>query len=64
MIRRIREYTDAEQQKISDIETSLPSWTQVSSAIDNAITDTSINRAALRTIIKKLARVVYWLAKK
>ena len=37
---------------------NLPSWQQVSDAIDAATTV-----AALKVIVKKVARVVYWLAK-
>jgi len=44
--------------KIADIETSLPSWTQVKAAIDSAFTNTKQN-----AVITKMARVVYWLAK-
>lgn len=47
-----------EAAKQTDITTNLPTWAQVATAIDNATTLT-----ALRTIVKKLARVVYWLAK-
>lgn len=45
----------AREQAISD---NLPSWQQVSDAIDAATTI-----AACKVILKKLARVVYWLAK-
>ena len=52
----------AEQERIvkkeEDIITNLPSWSEVSTAIDNASTI-----AAMRVIVKKMARVVYWLAK-
>lgn len=41
-----------------DIVDSLPSWKQVSDAIEAATTI-----AALKAIVKKMARVVYWLAK-
>jgi hypothetical protein len=37
---------------------NLPSWQQVSDAIDSATTI-----AALKVIVKKIARVVYWIAK-
>jgi hypothetical protein len=45
----------AKQQALID---NLPSWQQVSDAIDSATTI-----AALKVIVKKIARVVYWLAK-
>jgi hypothetical protein len=41
------------------ISTNLPSW----SAVDGAVTAIS-NLAEAKTFIRKLARVVYWLAKK
>lgn len=44
--------------RAADIEDSIPSWQQVSDAIDSATTI-----AACKVILKKLARVVYWLAK-
>lgn len=37
---------------------NLPSWTEVDTAITNAT-----NIAALKVIIRKMARVLYWLAK-
>jgi F0F1-type ATP synthase epsilon subunit len=45
----------AKEQAIVD---NLPSWTEVDTAITNANTN-----AAMKIIISKLARVVYWLAK-
>jgi hypothetical protein len=52
----------AEQNRITAKETAisanLPTWTQVSTAVD-AIT----NLAEAKVFIKKLSRVVYWLAK-
>lgn len=45
-------------QKGKDINDNLPTWSGVSMAIDNATTITE-----LKIIIKKMARVVYWLAK-
>lgn len=44
--------------KTQAIIDNLPSWAQVSDAIDNAFPN-----IAQRTVIKKLARIVYWLAK-
>lgn len=54
---RLKEEADA-QQKIQDIVDNLPSWQQVSDAVDNI---SNLNQAKI--FIKKLARVVYWLAK-
>lgn len=45
----------AKQQAIVD---NLPTWQQISDAIDNAD-----NLIKLRTIVKKIARITYWLAK-
>ena len=45
-------------QKLLDISTNLPSRAAVMEAIDNATT-----LAALRAIVKKMAGVLYWLAK-
>ncbi|MCK5610307.1 hypothetical protein KAR91_51015 [Candidatus Pacearchaeota archaeon] len=45
-------------QKQQDIIDNLPSWQTVSDSIDNAMTI-----AAMKIIVKKLARIVYWLAK-
>ena len=44
--------------KRKQIEERLPSWTAVSDAVDAAFTNT-----AQRNLIKRLCRVVYWLAK-
>lgn len=44
--------------KEKDISDNLPSWKEVSDAIDGVTTI-----AGLRGVVKKLARVVYWLAK-
>ena len=44
--------------KRQQIEERLPSWTAVSDAVDAAFTNT-----AQRNLIKRLCRVVYWLAK-
>ena len=44
--------------KAQAIIDNLPSWQQVSDAIDAATTI-----AAIKVIIKKMARIVYWLAK-
>ncbi len=41
-----------------DINTNLPTWSQVSNAIDNAN-----NLSDAKVILKKLARVVYLMAK-
>lgn len=48
----------SEAQKKADIIDALPSWQQVSDAIDGV---TTLN--GLKVVVKKLARVVYWLAK-
>ena len=45
-------------QQASDISANLPSWVQVSTAVDNIA-----NLADAKAFIKKLSRVVYWLAK-
>lgn len=45
-------------QKPLDIETNLPSWAQVETYLDGINT-----LAEARTALKKIARVVYWLAK-
>ena len=45
-------------QRAQDVSDSLPSWQQVSDAIDGAFP-----AGAQRTVVKRLARVVYWLAK-
>ena len=44
--------------KAQEIEDNLPTWQQISDAIDNATTV-----AALKVIVKKMARILYWLAK-
>jgi hypothetical protein len=46
------------QQKQQDIINNLPSWQEVDDAITAATTI-----AALKVIIRKMARVLYWLAK-
>lgn len=47
-----------ETQKLNDIVTNLPSWSQTDTAI------TAIGSLAdAKVILKKLARVIYWLAK-
>lgn len=51
-----READKAQRQQ--DIVDNLPDWQTVSDSIDNATTI-----AAMKIIVKKLARVVYWLAK-
>jgi hypothetical protein len=50
--------TAANVQRLLDIGDALPSWAAVETAIDNAA-----SVAALRAIVKKLARVVYWQVK-
>lgn len=47
-----------EQTKITAIQENLPDWATVKAAIDKAATIEEV-----KTIITKLARVVYWLAK-
>lgn len=54
----LTEVENEQQQRVDDIGDNLPNWNQVSASIDNA---TSV--AGLKIIVKKLARVVYWLAK-
>ena len=44
--------------RAADIQANLPTWDQVSTAVDN-ISDLS----SAKVFLKKLARVVYWLAK-
>ena len=45
-------------QKAQDIIANLPSWAQVETVIDNIA-----NPADAKAFIKKLSRIVYWLAK-
>jgi hypothetical protein len=47
-----------EQTKLAAIQDNLPDWATIKTAIENATTI-----AALKVIVTKLARVVYWLAK-
>ena len=42
----------------ADLDTNLPTWAQVSDAVDNIG-----NLAEAKAFLKKLSRVVYWLAK-
>ena len=42
----------------ADLDTNLPTWAQVSTAVDNIG-----NLADAKAFLKKLSRVVYWLAK-
>ena len=42
----------------ADIAAHLPSWVQVSTAVDNIS-----NLAEAKAFLKKLSRIVYWLAK-
>ena len=44
--------------KATAVESNIPSWTQVSTAVDNIS-----NLAEAKAFLKKLSRVVYWLAK-
>jgi len=44
--------------RLSDLEGNFPSWAQVSAAVDNIG-----NLADAKAFLKKLSRVVYWLAK-
>jgi hypothetical protein len=48
----------AQAQRSLDIEGSLPTWTSVAAEIDAIASLTDA-----KALIKKLARVVYWLAK-
>lgn len=45
-------------QKFTDIQANLPSWAEVTTAIDNIN-----NMAQAKAYLLKLSRVVYWLAK-
>lgn len=54
----IAEHVAREDYKRQQIEERLPSWAVVSDAVDAAFSNT-----AQRTLIKRLCRVVYWLAK-
>ena len=54
---RLKKEADA-LQKIQDIIDNLPSW----SAVENSINNIS-NMSQAKVVIKKLARIVYWLAK-
>ena len=56
--RIIAETAAKEAYKRQQIEERMPSWVAVSDAVDAAFTNT-----AQRTLIKRLCRVVYWLAK-
>ena len=44
--------------KATAVESNLPSWAQVKTAVDNIS-----NLAEAKAFLKKLSRVVYWLAK-
>lgn len=48
----------AEYQKDKDIGDNFPSWQTISDAIDDAAT-----LSEMKIIVKKMARVLYWLAK-
>lgn len=54
----LQEQKLAEEQKLQNIVSNLPSWQEVSDAIDGVSTI-----AGLKVVVKKLARVVYWMAK-
>lgn len=56
--RIIAETAAKEAYKRQQIEERMPRWVAVSDAVDAAFTNT-----AQRTLIKRLCRVVYWLAK-
>ena len=56
--RIIAETAAKEAYKRQQIEERMPSWAAVSDAVDAAFANT-----AQRTLIKRLCRVVYWLAK-
>jgi hypothetical protein len=49
---------ELKQTKLTSIQDNLPSWNVVSNAVDNIT-----NLAEAKTYLKKLSRVVYWLAK-
>ena len=54
----IQAYEQLMAQRQQDIADNLPSWSEIDTAITNATTV-----AALKVIIRRMARVVYWLAK-
>lgn len=47
-----------ERQKKTDIDVNLPDWATVSTEVDNIA-----SLADAKVFIKKLARIVYWLAR-
>ena len=55
---KIQAVAAAKLAKETAISTNLPSWSQVSTAVDNIS-----SLAEAKAFIKKLSRVVYWLAK-
>jgi|WetSurMetagenome_2_1015567.scaffolds.fasta_scaffold00825_6 hypothetical protein len=55
---QVNEVNSDRVQKVSDIQNNLPSWTQVETYLDNLA-----NLAEAKIALKKIARVVYWLAK-
>ena len=54
----LTEIADRSYARYQAIETNLPSWSQVETALDNIST-----LAEAKAALKKIARVVYWLAK-
>ena len=57
-IRVMQEGAVREAEKYRVINENLPSWSQVETALDNIST-----LAEAKAALKKIARVVYWLAK-
>ena len=57
-ISAMEEVAARERLKSQAIEENLPTWSEIDTAITNATTI-----AALKVIIRKMARVLYWLAK-
>lgn len=55
---KIQAVESAKVLRENTIETNLPSWSKVSTAVDNIS-----SLAEAKAYIKKLSRVVYWLAK-
>lgn len=54
----VRAKNEKEAKRKQDFIDALPSWQQVADAIDGVTTI-----AGLKVVVKKLARVVYWLAR-
>jgi hypothetical protein len=57
-LERLRLFNEQERAKFQAIETNLPSWSQVETYLDGVS-----NLTEAKAALKKIARVVYWLAK-